>query len=114
MASSAPTPDPRSRKKLMFYDTAKRQADLRIRLRYDGLNQSEFFRAMITGYLDKDIELLSYLDKYKQTYSVQGVNKRDASKRLLDQGRATEKKFALAEEEIENIFDLIEQEHPDL
>ena len=46
-----PVPNPRERKKFMFYDSHKRQADLRIRLKYDGMNQSQFFRAMITGYL---------------------------------------------------------------
>ena len=46
-------PDPENRKKIMFYDSEKRQADLRIRLRYDGMNQSHFFRAMISGYLEK-------------------------------------------------------------
>ena len=48
------------RKKFMFYDTAKRQADLKIRLKYDGLNQSQFFRMVITGYLERDEEFMKY------------------------------------------------------
>ena len=114
MSGNAPVPDPKSRKKFMFYDTPKRQADLRIRLKYDGLNQSEFFRAMITGYLDQDSNLLTFLDKYKQKYSVQGINKRSASRSLLNKGTEVRKQFALGEDEIEDIFDLIEKEHPDL
>ena len=61
-----PTPNPIERKKFMFYDTNKRQVDLKIRLQHDGLNQSQFFRAMITGYLEKDEYLLSFLESYKQ------------------------------------------------
>ena len=34
-------------KRIVFTDTTKRQADFRIRLGYDGMTQSEFFRAMI-------------------------------------------------------------------
>jgi len=54
-------------KKVMFYDSDKRHADLKLRLQYDGLKQNEFFRAV-----------------------------------------------ALKENEIESIFDLLEEEHPDL
>ena len=43
----------------MFYDTEKRQTDLRVRLKYDGMNQSHFFRAMISGYLEKDENILN-------------------------------------------------------
>ena len=43
-------PTPEDRKKFMFYDSSKRQTDLKIRLRTDNLNQSMFFRMMITGY----------------------------------------------------------------
>jgi hypothetical protein len=98
----------------MFYDTGKRQTDLRIRLRFDGLNQSKFFRAMITGYLEKDSDLMCYLDNYIRKNKLQGINKRDASRRLIEKGREAEKMFSLNEEEVENIFDIIEEEHPDL
>tara|TARA_R100000152_G_C6782149_1_gene218603 strand:+ start:1751 stop:2092 length:342 start_codon:yes stop_codon:yes gene_type:complete len=107
-------PDPKTRKKFMFYDTEKRQADLRIRLRHDGMNQSHFFRAMITGYLNNDEDIISYLDRYKGENSIQGVNKRSASSRLLKKGEETKKVFGLNENDIEDMFDIIAQEHPDL
>ena len=103
-----------ARKKFMFYDTAKRQADFRIRLQFDGMNQSQFFRAMITGYLNKDMNLLSYLDDYKQKNQVQGTGKRLASARLMNKGTETENQFALNEGEIQDIFDILEKEHPEL
>ena len=34
--------------------------------------------------------------------------------RLVEKGRQTKSQFSLNEDEIENIFDLIEEEHPDL
>ena len=109
-----PVPDPSERKKFMFYDTNKRQADLRIRLKYDGMNQSQFFRAMITGYLEKDESILNYLDKYKEKYQVQGQKKRDGAKLMMKKGRVVEKEFGLNEDEIENIFDILEKEHPEI
>ena len=98
----------------MFYDTGKRQADLRARLRYDGLNQSHFFRAMITGYLEKDSDVMAYLDNYKEKNEIQGINKREASKRLLKKGEETKRIFALDENDIESVFNVIAEEHPDL
>ena len=102
------------RKKIMFYDSPKRQPDFRIRLQYDGMNQSDFFRAMLTGYLEQDTNILAYLDSYKEKKQLQGTNKRQASRRIIAKGEETKKNFALKEDEIENIFDILEKEHPDL
>ena len=41
-------------KKVVFADTDKRHADLKIRLRYDGLTQLQFFQSIVTGYIEKD------------------------------------------------------------
>lgn len=108
----APAPD--ERKKFMFYDTERRQADLRIRLKYDGINQSTFFRAMITGYLEKDDMLLSFLEKHKIKYGLQGQDKIKSSKRVAEKGKQTAKQFALNDNDIEDIFDLIKKENPDI
>ena len=44
----------REGKKIVFYDSDKRHAELKVRLKHDSLTQAEFFRTLITGYLDKD------------------------------------------------------------
>ena len=107
-------PDPKERKKFMFYDSEKRQVDLRIRLKYDGLNQSHFFRAMISGYLENNSHITTFLDEYKEKNQLQGINKREASKRLIKQGEDVKVTFGLNEDDIKSVFDLIAEEHPDL
>jgi hypothetical protein len=102
-------PDPQTRKKFMFYDTEDRQAALRIRCRYDGVNQSQFFRLMITGYLQNDPLICEYLSNCKEKYSIQGKQKRDYIDRMHDKAEDTKNKFALDDNEIENIFDIIEE-----
>ncbi len=52
-------------KKIVFYDTDKRHADLRIRLQYDEMSQNEFFRALITGYIKKDSRITSYIYEWR-------------------------------------------------
>ena len=44
-------------KKVIFSDTHIRHAQLRIRLDHDGFTQSEFFRCIVSGYLEKDQDL---------------------------------------------------------
>tara|TARA_R110000824_G_scaffold220663_1_gene407826 strand:- start:2843 stop:3190 length:348 start_codon:yes stop_codon:yes gene_type:complete len=112
--SVPPVPDPRNRKKFMFYDTEKSQVDLRIRLKYDGLNQSQFFRAMISGYLENDERILEFVDEFKKKYTIQGKEKRRSNKKLVKDGRMIKKKFLLDSSDVENIFDIIAEEHPDL
>jgi len=101
-------------KKVMFYDTDKRHADLKIRLQHDSLTQSAFFRAMITGYLEKDSRIVEYIEDYKEDNDIQNKVDRRKTSKLIKAGNEMEKAHGLKEEEIDNIFDMIEQEHPEL
>ena len=101
-------------KKIMFYDTDKRHADLKIRLQHDGFTQSAFFRMMVTGYLNKDPELLAFVDKFKEQNKVQSAAQRKKVNKMIEQGRELEESHGLREKEVADIFDLIEQEHPEL
>ena len=51
------TGDPGNIKRVIFEDTDKRHADLKIRLHYDEIKQGEFFRLMLTGYVNQDERL---------------------------------------------------------
>jgi hypothetical protein len=107
-------PDPKTRKKFMFYDSETRQARLRIRCQYDGISQSQFFRMMITGYLENNKEILNFMDSFKEQHATQGKVKREYIKKMHQAGKENSDKFSLDESDIENIFDIIEMEHPEL
>ena len=108
---SDPTiPDVASRKKLMFYDSDHRQAALKIRCQYDGITQSQFFRMMITGYIESDSDIVSYIDSFKERNKIQGKKKRAYIEKMHSQRSETEKKFSLNEKEIQNIYDILEEE----
>lgn len=107
-------PDPSDRKKMMFWESPKRQAELRIRLQIDGFTQSHFFRALITGYLEKDEFIMNYIDQYKSNQKLQGAAKRKVIKKDLQLHAETKKRFGLDENEIEDIFDIIAEEFPEL
>ncbi len=102
-------------KKVVFYDTSKRHADLKVRLYYDGITQALFFRSMVTGYLDKDPAIIDFIQRLKEDQNIQSTKKRKASKDLIEEGKVTKKKFSiLGEDEVEDIFDMIEREFPEL
>jgi len=101
-------PDVNDRKKFMFYDSSDRQARLKIRCKYDGINQSQFFRFMITGYLENNPDIVKFLDECKERFTVQGIHKRRKISKTHQKTREVENKFDLNQSEIENIFDIIE------
>lgn len=104
----------REGKKIVFYDTDKRHAELKIRLKHDRLTQAEFFRTLVGGYLNKDENILSFLHKYMEEHGDQSKSHLIKNKQLISAGREVENKFALDEGEIENIFDILAEEHPEL
>ena len=69
-------------KKISFYDSDKRHADLRVRLQYDGLKQSEFFRGVVTAYLEKEENFMKFLDEYITEHKVQSENKKKKIKKM--------------------------------
>jgi len=104
----------KAEKQVCFEDFDKKHADLKIRLHYDGLYQNEFFRLMMRKYIDKDKNMMKIIDNYKEQKGNQSKVNRKKSKQLVDKGREIEKKFALGSDEVENIFDLLEKEYPEL
>jgi hypothetical protein len=100
------------RKKIIFYDTDKRYADLKIRLEHDGISQAAFFRGIVSGYLLQDENVLEYIDKLKASKKVGNRNKKEIKqeRELVNSGKETMQKLALSEEEIEDIFDLLEKQ----
>lgn len=97
-------------KKIVFTENDHRHAQLIVRLRHDDLMQSTFFRAFITGYLQQDERILSFIDDIKE----QSVKKKTKSNRLRKKGKQIMADSGFSEEQIGDIFDLIAEEHPDL
>lgn len=101
------------KKKIIFYDSDKRYADLKIRLEHDGISQAKFFRGILTGYLAKDSDILNYVDKIKAAHDIDKKRiKKD--RKLINEGEEKLDQFYLGSGEIENIFDILEKENPDL
>jgi len=101
-------------KRVVFTDTDVRHAQLRIRLQHDGISQSDFFRAMITGYLENDGQITNYLAIYKEKHGIQNKKKRGRVVEDIEEGEHLLEKFGIKDDELEGIFDMIAEEYPDL
>ena len=91
-------PSSENRKKIMFYDSEERQTKLRIRCDFDGITQSQFFRMMLTGYIESNDLVCSYLSECKEKYVIQGKNKRDKIGRIMKSAAEKKQKFNLEDE----------------
>ena len=101
-------------KRISFMDTDKRNADLLIKLKHDGLTKTKFFRAVLTAYLKEDIEFMALVQKHKDSHGHQSKSKSRLVDVAREKGRENLEKFGIGSDEIQNIFDMLEKEHPDL
>ena len=97
------------KKDIVFKETDKRHAELKIRLHYDGLSQQRFFSEVVTAYLEKDTRMIDFIFDVKERLKVQPAPKRKKVRQLHEKSLEAQKSLGLSEGEIENIFDIIEQ-----
>jgi len=100
---------------LSFYIDPKMHENFKVRLYYDGFaHQSEFFRACVASYLEQDESFVGFLEKYQASEKLQSKAKIAKSKRLRATGDKLMKELVLSDDEIENIFDILEKDLPEL
>jgi len=102
-------------KKLFITFPEKTHVDFIIRLKNDDFpNQSQFFREIIYAYINKDPLFLDFIDSIKLKKSKYNKNRNPKNRKLIEDGELIIKDFGLDQEEIENIFDILEQNDIDL
>ena len=103
-------------KQILFLETEKRHADLKIKLKHYGISQSDFIRGCISGLINDDEQFLQFFFKVLEEKSYRKSSKnRKKNEEMITKGLNTiDEDFNLKDSEIENIFDIIEKDHPDL
>jgi hypothetical protein len=84
-------------KKIVFESNTHKHAQLKIRLEYD-----------------KDIRILKFIDSYKAQKGKDSKRNTKYREKDLQKGDDLLQKFGIKDTELDNIFDLIEEEFPDL
>jgi len=82
--------------------------DLLIKIRHENIGWKRFFSFLIQGFLDDDPRISGYIDermkKIRAKYRTKALQKEKVA------AEETKRKFGLGDEEIENIYDLLEEE----
>ena len=99
------------KKKIVFYDSDKRYADLKVRLEYDGLSQAKFFRGILTGYLLQDPDILNFIDKLKaekqKNSSKKKRNKKTKHSISYCQAKKKQKTFSIFQKKKNLVFKML-------
>lgn len=105
--------DPKKNVTFVFYCYEKESADLKIRLRYDGLQQSEFFRTLLKMYVAQDPLMLQIVERIKQDQRVMGKKRLKNTKDDYEKADKVLEDLGITESDKQDIFDIIAMETED-
>ncbi len=97
-------------KRIVFTESEHKHAQLIVKLKMDGMTQAKFFRQLITGYLEDDERVRGYVIDHSDL----SLKKKAKTRHLIKKGESTVSELNLDNEQVEDIFDLIAEEFPDL
>ncbi len=101
--------------KFTFYGKEEYLAKFKLRMEYHSMSQSEFFRACVEAVIDKEDLIEEFIENYKEDKGKLKQKKTRANiKKERQQAEDMINKLGLGDEEIDNIFDIIAKEHPEL
>ena len=93
----------------LYYDsTDSVYVNLIMKLEYEKLTKTEFFRAIVDGFIHDDKNIAAFVENYKEAKQIDHKRSRRMIKKEREKSDEIDKKFALSPEDIENIFDLID------
>lgn len=97
---------------ITFYVDVMTQMRYYLQLKYDDIKCWEFLRIVIDSYVERDPLFITYINKKLEAR--RSIKRNKSAKKDAEISIKTDNNFALNEEEIENIFSIIETENPDL
>jgi len=97
-------------KRIVFTENDHRHAQLIIKLKHLGITQAAFFRHIISGLINDDDRITEYVNEISSRSKLKKLK----SQKLQKIGAQKLGDFGLSEKDVENIFDVIESEFPEL
>lgn len=95
-----------------FKDFEQNAINLTIQLRIDCITRSEFFRAMIYGYLERDPDMVNFIENYvkKECKNRTPQYYEKTLKKEEEEFEKISRSLTFSKDEVDSIFDLIEKE----
>lgn len=102
-------------RKYVFYGKEEYLAEFKLRMEFHDLSQSEFLRACVEAVIAKEDLIEDFIEDYKEK---KGAAKQKKMRKKIRKERQVAEEFvsklSLDDGEIDNIFDIIAQDHPEL
>lgn len=95
-------------KKVVFYDREHNYANFKIRLRYDGITQGNFFRFLIGNYLKNNSHMLKMVEEYKINNTKIGKSKIKRTEKDFLEADSLLGRIGITKSDKTHIYDLIE------
>ncbi|MBT6675182.1 MAG: hypothetical protein HOB02_08160 [Proteobacteria bacterium] len=97
-------------KRIVFTETEHNHAQLILKLRQDSVSQASFFRGLIRAYMEGDSGIQRIVDEMSTLSKV----RKKRTKKQSTAGKKLSQDLGFTEGDVEGLFDLIAEEHPDL
>ena len=91
-----------------FFIQERDHTEFLLRLKNEKISINAFFQSIIRLFLTDDSRVLSIIDGVRRSYKNQNLEK--LRKQFMSSQRDFMEKFALGEDEVEDIFDILEKE----
>ena len=102
-----------NKKQICFESNAKLHADLKICLHRDEIKIKQFFNEVVKGYVSNNKNMTAFIKEIKEKKGV-SLARQKKDKENHHKQQSIINQFALNENDIESIFDILEKEHPEL
>lgn len=101
-------------KKFTFYAKDELHAKFKIRMQYHSITQSEFLRACVEAVVSQDPVMEMFIDHYKEENNKQSKAQRKKIQKEQEKSKEILDVFGLGDGDIDDIFDIIAKEHPEI
>lgn len=100
----------KEKKKICFSSIHKTHVELKLRLNYDRIKIKDFFNEIINGYLEENEHIMKYIDHIQEKNNLLSKIKKKKREKIRQNKSEVIKQFGLNQEDIENIFDILEKD----
>jgi len=91
------------------------KVELVLKLKYAGVTQTDFLRAVVTALTNDDARFMPWFGEWAENNSkYKGKKHHNKMKKLREEGQRVASQFGINDADIEDIFDVIAKEHPEL
>ena len=93
-----------------FEDEDTTYAKLLVKLKHEGITKRQFFRGVVASFLEDEPYFSEYILEFKKRKSLYAKGKQKILDKEREVSDSIDKKFGLSKDEVEDMFDIFDEE----